>query len=142
LPVGRAAGRLLSRAPTGPDIDDVPQLTIRSIRVRGIDLRLSRPVETAGGVMSTAPLVLSDLATAEGITGRSYLRCYTALALQPLVQLVANLSPLLEGAAADPVTVEKKLQRQFRLLGPQGLTGMAMAGVDMAIWDALARASG
>jgi mandelate racemase len=91
--------------------------------------------------MNTAPLVLIDLATEEGIIGRSYLRCYTALALLPLVQLVANLAPLLTSVAADPAAVEQKLLRHFRLLGPQGLTGMAMAGIDMAIWDARARAS-
>jgi mandelate racemase len=29
----------------------------------------------------------------------------------------------------------------FRLLGPQGLTGIAASGIDMAAWDALARAN-
>jgi hypothetical protein len=32
-------------------------LTIRSVRARGVDLALQRPVETASGVMRTAPLV-------------------------------------------------------------------------------------
>jgi len=36
--------------------------------------------------------------------------------------------------------VERKLAQRFRLLGTQGLTGMALAGIDMALWDALARA--
>ena len=118
------------------------RLTVRGIRARGIDLALSRPVETASGVMRTAPLVLIDLTTEEGITGRSYVRCYTPLALQPLAQLIANLEELLKGEVAAPATVERKLQRHFRLLGPQGLTGIAMAGIDMALWDALARACG
>jgi len=38
--------------------------------------------------------------------------------------------------------IERTLQRHFRLLGPQGLTGIAMAGIDMALWDARARACG
>jgi len=117
-------------------------LTIRSIRARGIDLTLQRPVETASGVMRTAPLVLIDLLTEEGITGCSYVRCYTPVALDPLVMLVANLEPLLRGDAAAPAPVERKLQRHFRLLGPQGLTGIAMAGIDMALWDARAKACG
>ena len=115
-------------------------LTIRSIRARGIDLALQRPVETASGVMRTAPLVLIDLLTEEGITGCSYVRCYTPVALDPLVMLIANLEPLLRGEAAAPAPVERKLQRHFRLLGPQGLTGIAMAGIDMALWDARAKA--
>ncbi|MDP9106000.1 MAG: mandelate racemase [Candidatus Eremiobacteraeota bacterium] len=115
-------------------------LTIRSIRARGIDLALQRPVETASGAMRTAPLVLIDLLTEEGIVGCSYVRCYTPVALDPLVMLVANLEPLLRGDAAAPASVERKLQRHFRLLGPQGLTGIAMAGIDMALWDARAKA--
>jgi mandelate racemase len=118
------------------------RLRIRGVRARGLDLALARPVETAAGVMRTAPLVLIDLATEEGVTGRSYVRCYTPLALAPLTRLVANLAELVTGDAAEPAAVEAKLQRHFRLLGPQGLVGMAIAGIDMALWDACARAAG
>jgi len=119
-----------------------PRLTIRSIRARGLNLSLARPVETASGIMATTPLVLIDLATEEGVIGRSYIRCYTSVALQPLVQLVTNLDGLIAGGDAAPELVERKLQHHFRLLGPQGLTGIAMAGTDMALWDARARACG
>jgi len=121
-------------------VDGHPNLKIEGIRARGINLALRRPVETASGVMSTAPLVLIDLCTDQGIFGRSYLRCYTPVALQPLVQLLTNLEELIKGDVASPVGVEHKLNRHFRLLGTQGLTGAAMAGIDMALWDARARA--
>ncbi|HEU5322844.1 MAG TPA: enolase C-terminal domain-like protein, partial [Methylomirabilota bacterium] len=123
-------------------MDTHSRLTIRGVRARGLNLSLLRPVETASGVMKTTPLVLVDLETEEGVTGRSYVRCYTPVALQPLVQLVANLQGLLAGEAAVPAAIEQKLQRHFRLLGPQGLTGVAMAGIDMALWDARAKACG
>jgi L-alanine-DL-glutamate epimerase-like enolase superfamily enzyme len=87
-------------------------------------------------------LVLIDLVTQEGITGSSYIRCYTPLALQPLVYLVANCEELLKGQTAAPATVERQLQQHVRLLGTQGLIGMAIAGIDMALWDARARACG
>jgi mandelate racemase len=118
------------------------RLTIRTVRAHGLNLVLARPVETASGVMRTTPLVLIDLVTEEGITGVSYVRCYTPTALGPLVQLVANLGGVLAGDAAVPASVARKLQRHFRLLGPQGLTGIAMAGIDMALWDARAKACG
>ena len=41
-----------------------------------------------------------------------------------------------------PLAIERALQARFRLLGPQGLTGIAMAAIDMAAWDALAWAAG
>jgi mandelate racemase len=112
------------------------------VRARPLDLALARPVETAAGVMATAPLVLIDLDTAEGVPGRSYVRCYTPTALRPLAQLLTTLGGLLRGAAAAPASVERRLAQHFRLLGPQGLTGIALAGIDMALWDARARACG
>jgi mandelate racemase len=123
-------------------MDYQPHLTIRAIRARGLDLPQVRPVETASGVMRSTPLVLIDLFTQEGVSGQSYVRCYTPVALQPLVQLLANLEGLLTGASAAPLTVEQTLQQHFRLLGPIGLTAMAMAGIDMALWDARAKACG
>ena len=35
--------------------------------------------------------MLVDLQTEEGITGRTYLFCYTPLALKPVCELLANL---------------------------------------------------
>ncbi len=101
-----------------------------------------RPLQTSGGMVGTAPLVLIDLHTEEGITGCSYAFCYTPLALKPVAQLIANVETLIKGDVVAPLAIEQKLQRRFRLLGPQGLTGIAMAGIDMAAWDALAKASG
>ncbi len=117
-------------------------LTIRQIRARPLDLALGRPVETASGTLRSAPLVLIDLSTDEGVIGRSYLRTYTPVALGPLAQLVENVGALLEGDAASPSAVDDKLQRHFRLLGLQGLAGAALAGIDIALWDAQARAAG
>jgi len=123
-------------------MDSHPRLTIRALRARGLNPKLSRPIETASGVMNSAPLVLIDVLTQEGIMGSSYIRCYTPLALQSLVHLVANCEELLRDQTAAPATVERKLQQHFRLLGTQGLLGMVLAGIDMALWDARARACG
>ena len=121
-------------------MDPSSRLTIRSLEVRMVDVPIQRPLRTSGGVLSTAPLVLSDLHTAEGVSGSSYVFCYTPIALKPIAQLISNLAGLIEGDVLAPLAIEQKLQRSFRLLGPQGLTGMALAGIDMAAWDALAKA--
>ena len=117
-------------------------MKVRALNARPFDLPLTRPIETAAGVMRTSPIVLVDVLTDEGVTGHAYVRCYTPLALDPLARLIANLEELVVGLAADPAAVEAELQSAFTLLGPQGLTGVAMAGIDMALWDAGARAAG
>lgn len=116
-------------------------LTVRSVRVRAVNVPLVRPLHTAGGLVGASPLLLIDLETEEGLTGRSYLFCYTGIAQKPLHTLIENLAPLVVGESAAPAELVRKLQQRFRLLGPQGLTGMALAGLEMAAWDALAQAA-
>jgi mandelate racemase len=117
-------------------------LTIREVTARPVQVPLRRPLRTAVGAIPVAPLVLIDLTTEEGVAGRSYLFGYTALALAPLARLIGEIAPELRGRAAAPLDRQRELDRRFRLLGRQGLVGMAMTGLDMAIWDALARACG
>jgi mandelate racemase len=119
-----------------------PSLTIRGLQVRAVNVPMARPLVTSGGTVQSAPLVLIDLQTDEGVVGRAYVFCYTALALEPTARLVKALEVLVKGEAVAPQALEQKLGRAFRLLGPQGLVGMAVAGLDMAAWDALARAAG
>jgi mandelate racemase len=118
-----------------------PRLTLRELRVRAVHAPLKLPLQTSGGTVRIAPLALIDLLTEEGVSGRSYLFCYTPLALKPVVQLLDNLSTFIKGDAVAPLELDRKLQRQFRLLGATGIVAMAMAGIDMAAWDALARAA-
>ncbi len=119
-----------------------PSLTLRSLNVRAVNAPLARPVRTASGSIEIAPLVLLDLVTNEGVTGSSYVFCYTPVALQPVARLLKNLEALCAGDAIAPVAIAAKLEQRFRLLGPQGLVAIAAAALDMAAWDALARAAG
>lgn len=116
-------------------------LTVRNMVVRPIDLDLSLPMETASGTMKTTPVVLIALHTREGITGKSYLRCYTSTALRALATLLTDIEPLLAGQDAAPPAVERLLRQRFKLLGDRGLVGAALAGIDMAAWDAQAKAA-
>ncbi|MEP6943088.1 MAG: enolase C-terminal domain-like protein [Betaproteobacteria bacterium] len=117
-----------------------PALTIRALRVRAVKVPMVEPHRTASGTIVESPLVLTDVITEQGITGHSYVFCYAAMALKPVALLIKGLEPLVVGQPLAPVDIEQLLARRFRLLGPQGLTGMAMAAIDMALWDALARA--
>ena len=116
-------------------------ITIKSIRVRAVVVPMPEPHRTAGGTVSESPLVLTDITTSSGVVGRSMIFTYTAMALKPTAEFVRNLEPLLVGEKLAPRDICLKLQRSFRLLGTQGLVGMALAAIDMALWDALARSN-
>jgi len=115
---------------------------IRSVKARAVIAPISRPVKNAFGVIEAAPLVLIDVATDRGITGRSYIFAYTRLTLKPLVQLIEEIGRDLTGKAIAPFDLMADMDAKFRLLGWQGLVGMAVSGLDMAFWDALGQAAG
>jgi mandelate racemase len=117
-------------------------LTVRALRATPVNVPLRRPVIAATGSIPFAPLVLVDLETGEGITGRCYLMAYSALLLKPLAAIVESLTGLLKGDNVAPAAIEAKLMQRLRLAGTTGLTGLAIAAVDMCAWDAVARAMG
>jgi mandelate racemase len=117
-------------------------LTLKALRARAVNVLMPRPHATSSGTITSSPLVLLDLETEEGVTGRSYVFCYTPLALAPVRQLIANLEAVVKGDPVAPLALEEKLSKRFRLLGRPGVVGMAMAALDMAAWDAQAKARG
>jgi mandelate racemase len=79
-------------------------MTVRSATVRAVEIVPERPVETAAGSLNSVPLVLIDLQTREGVLRRSYVRCYTPLALRATVRLIEDLAapePRLRQPALD-----------------------------------------
>jgi mandelate racemase len=117
-------------------------LTIRSVRARAVVAPISRPVKNAFGVIEAAPLVLIDVETDQGVTGHSYIFAYARLTLKPLVLLIEEIGRDLAGKAIAPYDLMAAMDAKFRLLGWQGLVGMAVSGLDMAFWDALGQAAG
>lgn len=110
---------------------------VKSLTTRAVMAPLIRPITTAVGSIPAAPLVLLELETTQGVIGRSYLFGYTPLALKPLCALLQNISETMVGKTVDPASRFAELELMFLLLGRQGLVGMAIAGLDMALWDVL-----
>ena len=63
---------------------NVPQLFIAGVTAKAVVAPLVRPVKTAVGTIPAAPLVLIDVTTREGITGKAYIFAYTTTALPAL----------------------------------------------------------
>jgi len=118
-----------------------PTLTIRGIRARPVLVPFKRPPVSASGALPHAALVLIDLETEEGVTGRSYVFGFAQWTLKPIVGCLANMRDLLKGDRVAPVDIEAKLRSRLTLLDTPGLVGLALAGVDMCAWDALAQAA-
>ena len=115
---------------------------IHSLRVRAVRVPMQHPHQTAGGAVAESPLVLTDVNTDDGVVGHSVVFTYTPAALKPTAELLRNFEPLVKGEPLAPIEIEQKLAKRFRLLGTQGLVGIALAAIDMALWDALARSHG
>ena len=119
-----------------------PTLIIQDLHARPVMAPLARPITTSSASIPEAPLVLIDLTCDHDITGRAYVFAYTKTALRPLTQVLTNIADLIRGDEVAPLDVWNKLDRTFRLLGKQGLLGMALSGLDMALWDALGKSAG
>ena len=111
---------------------------ITAVRARAVNVPLEYPVRTSVGIVATSPLVLIDLDTDAGVTGRSYVFTYTPLALPATLEMVRSLGRAIEGECVAPADIDRLLAGRLRLLGRSGIVLMACAGLDMALWDALA----
>jgi mandelate racemase len=112
---------------------------IREFRVRPVVVPMPEPHRTASGTITESPLVLVDAITEDGAFGHAIVFTYTAAALSPTADLLRNLAATLRGGDPAPAEASRTLAKRLRLLGTHGLVGMALAGIDMALWDALAR---
>ena len=119
-----------------------PRLTVRRIRATGVEGPMKLPLGTSAGTIRSAPLLLIDLETEEGVTGRSYLFCYLSAVAPAIATVLGEVERSVKGERVAPADLWEKLARRFKLIGVQGIVRMAMSGFDVACWDALALAAG
>ena len=121
----------------------VPQLTIRAVRSIGVEVPMTYALGTSQARITRAPLLLIDLETEEGITGRAYLFCYLRSGgARDRGDAGRDRAAWSRATASCRRQLWGKLAQRFTLIGVQGIVRMAMAGLDVAAWDALAIAAG
>jgi len=118
------------------------RLTLKSATVRSVLVPLRRPVVSKVGLFRDWPLILIDLYTQEGIIGRSYLEPYLKGSTRYIVPAIEDLVAAQTGKGLAPLDSFQGNRRSLNLIGYEGVTMIAVAGLDMAIWDALAKAAG
>ena len=117
-----------------------PKLTVRALRTTAIEVPMRHVLGTSQAALRAAPLLLVDVETEEGVTGHAYLFCYLPPAAVAIASFVAEIERLVQGQAVDPEAMWARLAKRFTLIGVQGPVRMAMAGFDVACWDAWAKA--
>jgi mandelate racemase len=117
-------------------------LTLQSIDARAILLPLRRPIVSKVGRFDDWPMILIDVYTREGIVGRSYLEPYLKDALGCIISLIQTLGAAHMGKPIAPLDIFQSNRKSQNLVGYEGIAMIAVSGIDMAIWDALAKSAG
>jgi mandelate racemase len=142
-PVSTSPGYALGLARmTAGSPKTMPHLTVRGLRAVGVEVPMTYALGTSRGAITKAPLLLIDVDTEEGVTGRAYLFCYVTNAAPAIAHILEDVLQVVEGERVAPIELWAKLAKRFALIGVQGIVRMAMAGFDVACWDALAIAAG
>ncbi|HEY2265062.1 MAG TPA: enolase C-terminal domain-like protein [Streptosporangiaceae bacterium] len=115
---------------------------IRDVTVRSVVVPLRRPLATKVGDFARWPLLLIDVTTEQGITGRGYLAPYLTRAAAALKTVLDDMGDALRGQPVSPAAARTQARGWLGLAGYQGLALAAVAGLDIALWDALAQAAG
>ena len=118
------------------------RLTLKSIRARPVVLKLARPVVARIATLIDWPLILIDLYTEEGVIGRSYIEPYISKSMRYLIPALHDLGEVLKGRRLAPIEFFEAGRKSLHFVGYEGMSMIAVAGLDMAAWDALARAAG
>ncbi|MBT5809011.1 MAG: mandelate racemase [Rhodospirillaceae bacterium] len=118
------------------------KLTFKSLTARPVVLTLKRPVVARIATITEWPLILIDLHTEEGVIGRSYLEPYLVKSMRYLIPALNDLAELFKGATVAPADLYAQARKSLQFVGYEGLSMIAVSGLDMAAWDALAKAAG
>lgn len=123
-----------------------PALTaaaIRHVRAHTLAIPFGTPLATAGVDFPAAFTLVVEVETEPGLTGVGWTLGFSPNQLRALVLLVADLGELLAGRdATEPEAQWSLMTGALERIGPQGLGILAIAALDIALWDVAARAAG
>jgi mandelate racemase len=117
-------------------------LTFKSIKARPVVLKLKRPIVARIATITDWPLILIDLYTNEGVVGRSYLEPYIVKSMRYLIPALHDFGEILKGRRITPFELYDAARKSLHFVGYEGMSMIAVSGLDMAAWDALAKAAG
>ena len=117
------------------------QLTLERIRARPVVVPLKRPVVSKVGLFRDWPMILIDLYTNEGVVGHAYLEPYLKQSMRYIIAALEDLGAAAIGQPVAPFDAYRRGIGALHLVGREGISLIAVSGLDMAAWDALAKAA-
>jgi mandelate racemase len=118
------------------------KLTLESVTVRAVAIPMRRPIVAKVGTYPEWPFILIDVKTKEGVVGHSYLEPYLKDAVRYIGPVIQDMAQAFQGRTLAPLEMYRDVMGKMHLLGRQGVSVIAAAGLDMAIWDTLSKAAG
>jgi len=118
-----------------------PTLTLKSVRARPIVVPLKRPIVSRVGLFREWPIILIDLYTNEGVVGHSYLEPYLKQSFRYIIPAIEDLAMAAGDQPLAPFDAYRRALGSLHLIGREGVSLIAVSGLDMAAWDALAKAA-
>jgi mandelate racemase len=124
--------------------DSIPPLTLHSVRLRLLSVPMRRPIVSnpTVGRYTNWPFILIDLQTNEGVVGHSYLEPYVAGSAAYIFPAIEAIAATMKSVALTPIDCFAGAMKTVHLSGKEGVGLVAASGIDMAIWDAVAKAAG
>jgi mandelate racemase len=116
-------------------------LTLKSVRARPVVVPLKRPVVSKVGLFRDWPMILIDLYTNEGVVGHSYLEPYLKQSVRYIIPAIEDLAEAAKGQPIAPFEGYRRGVGSLHLVGREGVSLIAISGLDMAAWDAAAKAA-
>jgi len=117
-----------------------PRLT--KLTVRAADVPLRRPVVAKVGSFSKWAFVCVDLETDAGVTGRGYISPYLIDYAPAIASTIRTLGARFLEREIAPAAFFDEGMKAISLLGKSGIALYALAALDIAFWDAHAKAAG
>jgi mandelate racemase len=115
---------------------------ILNVRCRAVNVPLRRPVIADIGRFDQWPLVLIDVETGGGIVGSSYVAPYRASAVPSVIDEIHDLVETFKNGPVAPFDIFEAAVKRLNVIGVSGVSTIAISALDMALWDALAKAAG
>lgn len=117
-------------------------LTFRTLRCIPVEVPLRFTLGTSAAKVTHAPLLLVEVETAEGVSGRAYAFCYRRSGARAMMAVLQDAGEAIAGEPIAPLPLARTLERRYTLFGVTGAVRMALSVLDMALWDVVAMSLG